>query len=87
MNLLIKIPLSITDSFAGDFLEAQQNITDLFFRDLIDTKRMSLIDTFSRNYPGTPEKLEAVRKIITQEINLIETAMKNKSIELVVDEA
>jgi hypothetical protein len=83
MKLLLKIPLSIPDSFAGDFLEAQQNVVDLFFRDLHTSKQLALIETFGRNYPGTPEHLEAVRLSLKNEIEIIEAAMESKTIELV----
>jgi len=86
MNLLLKIPISIPDEVAGNFHEAQQNITDLFFRDLLAAKQMALLETFSMNYPGSPEQLTAVREALRDDIKLIEQAMKMKSIELVSDQ-
>lgn len=83
MNLLLKIPLNIPDDIAGSFLEAQQNITDLFFRDLLTAKRTALLETFAANPPGPPEQLSAMREILKREIQLIEKAMEMKTIELI----
>lgn len=85
MNLLLKIPLNIPDDIGGTFLEAQQNITDLFFRDLLSAKRTALLDTFATKHTGSPEQLSAMRVILKQEIQLIEKAMEMKTIELIPD--
>ncbi len=86
MNLLLKIPLSMPDYLAGSLLEAQQNITDLFFRDLISAKQTALLETFEAKHPASPEQLSVLRETLRQEILLIEAAMKAKTIELVSDE-
>jgi hypothetical protein len=83
LNLLLKIPLNIPDEIAGTFLEAQQNITDLFFRDLLSAKQTALLETFSANYPASPEQLAAMRETLKSEITLIEKSMELKTIELV----
>ena len=82
MNLLLKIPLNVPDEHAGSFLEAQQNITDLFFRDLITAKQTALLETFAVNYPASADQLSALREALKQEISLLEAAMKAKTIEL-----
>jgi hypothetical protein len=78
--------LNIPDEFSGTFPEAQQNITDLFFRDLLSAKQTALLETFSANHPASPEQLSAMRETYKQEISLIEAALKAKTIELVADQ-
>jgi len=68
------------------FMRRSRTSLTSFFRDLLAAKQMALLETFSMNYPGSPEQLTAVREALRDDIKLIEQAMKMKSIELVSDQ-
>jgi hypothetical protein len=82
MKILIKIPLDVPDD-SKNLAEIQQNLSDLFFRDLLTAKQLTLLETFSLNHPGSPEQLAAMREALKEEIKLVEMAKATKTIELI----